>query len=249
MFTEIRKSIENILNERIYSPFYGSFTVSWLIWNWKIIYLTLFISEKSIKGSKISFIETNYSDINILFTYPLLSTLFIILIMPFITNGAYWISLLFSKWKTDKKNEIEQKQFLTLEQSIQIREELRNLEERYEKLVLSKENEIDLLKQQLSTIETNLYSSDKKTNKLVNYEDEFNQVLDNPRLMNDFDGIISRIQGGYKLSTSSGPSKDSIGYFESHDFITPAPSGGGTYILTQKGKAFYKKYSDQKFNK
>lgn len=247
MFTEIRKSIGNILNERIYSPFYGAFIVSWLIWNWKIIYLTLFISEKTIKGSKISFIETNYCDINVLITYPLLSTLFIILIMPFITNGAYWMSLLFSKWKTDKKNAIEQKQLLTLEQSIQIREELRNLEEKYEKLVQSKENEIDLLKQQLSAIETNLNSGDKKPTKLVNYEEEFNQVLDNHRLMSDFAGIISRIQGGYKLSTSTGPSKDSIGYFESHDFITPA--GGGTYIFTQKGKAFYKKYSEKKFNK
>ena len=36
--TDVKKSLNSIINERISSPFYGTLILSWLIWNWK--YLT-----------------------------------------------------------------------------------------------------------------------------------------------------------------------------------------------------------------
>lgn len=61
---DIRKSIDSIINERLSSPFYGTLILSWLIWDWRIIYLTFFVSESKIESNKIDFILINFSEIN-----------------------------------------------------------------------------------------------------------------------------------------------------------------------------------------
>ena len=103
MFSELRKSTNAILFERVTSPLFGTFIVSWLIWNWKIVYLTLFVSESNIEGNKIDYIASNYCDIHVLVTYPLISTLLLLTAIPFVANGAFWISMKFRKWRIDKK--------------------------------------------------------------------------------------------------------------------------------------------------
>ncbi len=133
---EIKKSFKSILYERTTSPFYGTFIISWLIWNWKIVYVTLFVSEKSIKTDKLSYLLNNHliDELNLI-VWPIISTIALLTIFPFITNGAYWLKLKFDKWKKDKKNEVELKQLLTLEQSIELREQIANQEERFEKIL------------------------------------------------------------------------------------------------------------------
>ena len=64
MIANLKKSLSAILYERTSSPFYGTLIVSWLVWNWKIIYLTFFISEDKIELDKISYISENLSEIN-----------------------------------------------------------------------------------------------------------------------------------------------------------------------------------------
>lgn len=103
MLTEVKKSFNEIIYERTTSPLFGTLIISWLIWNWRIIYLTFFISEEKIVENKITFILTNYSDIHHIVTFPLLSTLALLTIILFIANGAYWLSLRFNKWKVDQK--------------------------------------------------------------------------------------------------------------------------------------------------
>jgi len=142
MITELRKSINAILSERLSSPFYGALIISWIIWNWKTIYLTLFVSESKINGTKIDFIIENYSSSKNLIIYPILSTLVILLIIPFISNGAYWTNLKFKNWRQKKRNNIENKQLLTLEQSIEIRKELKQKEFEYEEILQKREKQI-----------------------------------------------------------------------------------------------------------
>ena len=151
MISEIRKSINSVLYERTTSPLFGSFLISWSIWNWKIIYLTLFISEERLVKNnsavtKIEYIEANYLNNYELIFYPLISTVVFVCIVPFLSNGAYWLSLKFNKWRIDKRNSVEQKQLLTLEQSSALRNELLVTEKKSQELIEAKEIEIKSLK-------------------------------------------------------------------------------------------------------
>lgn len=128
MIDEIKKSANSIFNERISSPFWGTLICSWLIWNWRIVYVTFIINQDKIPGTKIDYILNNFSDINYTVTYPLISTVLLLTLVPFITNGAFWLSLKFQQWRSDQKNAIEKRQLLTLEQSILLREEIINQE-------------------------------------------------------------------------------------------------------------------------
>ena len=119
MIDDLKKSFDQIIYERTASPFYGSFIISWCLWNWKIIYLTFFVSQ-----DKIDYIVTNFSAFKNIFIFPLLSSIFIITLVPFITNGAYWLSLKFNKWRVDQKNLVDGKQLLSIEQSIELREQI-----------------------------------------------------------------------------------------------------------------------------
>lgn len=129
MFNELKKSVSNVFQERFSSPFWGSLIISWLIWNWKIVYLTIFIDQDKIEGTKIDYIIENFSSIHSIITFPLVSVILLLTIIPFFSNGAFWLSLRFQKWRTEQKNIIERKQLLTFEQSLQLREEIINQEQ------------------------------------------------------------------------------------------------------------------------
>lgn len=147
MFDEVRKSISAILYERTTSPLFGSLIISWSIWNWKIIYLTLFVSEDRINGDKIDYILNNFWDNHYIFSYPILSTVALITIIPFFSNGAYWLSAKFEQWRTNQKNIIEKNQLLTLDQSVAIREELNSQQNKLETVLSSKNLEIKQFKE------------------------------------------------------------------------------------------------------
>ena len=104
MISNIKSSIEKILYERAVSPLYGAFFVSWLIWNWQILYLTLFISENQLVITKIDYILKYLFDYNNLIIYPVISTIAIIVIFPFISNGAYYLSQYFYNVRLQIKN-------------------------------------------------------------------------------------------------------------------------------------------------
>lgn len=55
---EFLKSIRAVLYDRVASPFYGTLIISWLLWNWKIPYVTFFVSESLLKMTKIEYIMT-----------------------------------------------------------------------------------------------------------------------------------------------------------------------------------------------
>jgi predicted RND superfamily exporter protein len=156
MTSEFRKSINSILFERVASPLYGAFFISWLVWNWQIIYLTLFVNEQSIDCTKIEYIKEYYFEINYLVTFPVLSTLVLILVVPFISNGAYYVSLKFRQWRVNQKSSIEGRQRLTLERSIEIMKQINEKDREFDQLLEKKnENEqnqnllIDQLNQQI----------------------------------------------------------------------------------------------------
>lgn len=241
MIDEIKKSINSIFEERVSSPFYGTLIVSWLIWNWKIVYLTLFIDQDKIRVTKIDFIINNYNDIWHLVYLPLISTVTLITIIPFVTNGAYWLDLKFTTWRVNQKNEIEGKKLLTIEQSIKLRSELRELEESFEKLLEKKNDEIQLLKNELN--ELNIPDVGKN-----NDGDNFNSadynLLKENNLIEDFVECYKAFELGQRVFPAR--IKESVKeFFILNNYVLKVNSDN--YRLSEKGKRAYIKIFNNSF--
>ena len=53
--------ITNPLAERVKSPLYGSFIISWLIWNWRVALTVLFPNQSKFgKLTLVEYVATNY---------------------------------------------------------------------------------------------------------------------------------------------------------------------------------------------
>lgn len=252
MIDEIKKSINSILYERVSSPLFGTFIISWLIWNWRICYLTFFVDSDKIELNKIDYIIKNFNQVEYLIWYPLISTAILITIIPFISNGAYWLSLRFSQWKIDQKKIVEKKQLLSIEQSIQLREQFSDMEKRFDNLLSEKNNEI---KQLELTIDELRQSNEKvkstptstKTNEKEIKELAL-RITQNTELKNALDRINQYIQGGYTgIAKDQKLSSKLLSYFESNEIISN--SGKGMYELTNIGKKVNKYILDEDFSK
>lgn len=242
MLDDIKKSVNEIIYERTTSPLFGTLIVSWLIWNWRIIYLTFFISESKIKQNKIDYILANYSDLEHIVIFPLISTLALLTIIPFISNGAYWLSLKFNKWKVDQKNSIDKKQLLTIEQSIELREEVAKQEANFLKLVENKNAEITQLNSTIEEYRTRQSPREYSFGSPKVSEDEIvemvNKIKSDPQRLKDYDMIVKLVQGNYKIADRSDISPKTIAFLESNDVIESVT--GGVYKFTGFGKSILK---------
>lgn len=150
MTEDFRKSISAVLYERLTSPFYGAFIVSWLVSNWQIVYLTLFVDEKTLLGiSKIDFIVSNYYDWNYLIWWPLGSSLVLVTLFPFVTLAIYWVTLWFRSQRLAVKNKAEEKSLITKEQWIDLRNKTEKQIVEYAESLSKKDSEIDALEAQV----------------------------------------------------------------------------------------------------
>jgi hypothetical protein len=243
MMEEIKKSISSILYERTTSPLFGTLIISWVIWNWKILYVTFFVSEKITKN-KIDFIVLNYSDIHHIVTFPLISTFALLTIVPFISNGAYWLSINFENWKLNQKNSIEKKQLLTVEQSIELREQILKQEERFSKLVQDKNLEIERL---TNLIENTNNASE--SNDILNQDNEEEleklsiRIKNNDDELEAFNYIMRRIQSGLILQNTGGNTTIKVvALLESYNLINKPNTN--LYQFTERGKKFLRLMSE-----
>ncbi|MFM7857589.1 MAG: hypothetical protein ACKO96_38120 [Flammeovirgaceae bacterium] len=254
MIDDIRKSINSILYERVSSPFYGTIIISWLIINWRIPYLTLFVDQDKLDKNKIDFIIDNYCSFDTLVIFPAISTFSLLTVIPFITNGAYWLDLKFKTWRVNKRNEIEGKQLLTMEQSIRFRTEMRELEESFDKLLEKKDEEIKTLKSELGT--KRLPNSDNvktskratRTGKGSNYSySDFTDLRDNQKLYKVFEEIAKSLK-----DTNQFP-KDINEKIKEYYLVNEIVDedldawGNKTYFLTYKGEEIYKEHFNNAF--
>lgn len=186
MWDEIKKSINSTLYERITSPFYGTLIISWSIWNWKIIYLTIFVSEDKIPIDKINYIVANYSNFWSLVGFPLLSTIILLTGMQYVSNWAYYLSLYFLNLKKNKKRQYESKELLTIEQSIELRTSLHEFQTKYEKMLESKDADIKNLNLSIENIlndkKNELLKKDDEIKKLISEKESITNELNNNRL-------------------------------------------------------------------
>lgn len=249
MISEMRQSISAILYERVSSPLYGTLFFSWVIWNWQVVYLTFFVNGSESEVNKLQWIIKNYTDVNLLITYPLISTFFLVTVMPFITNGAYWLHIKFITWRVNQKNKIEMKSLLTLEQSIKLRGKIAESEAKIETLLAEKDTEIQQLKLQIG----NLTKDDIKPN---NETSEQNYILDdvsrfaekissNKDLMDTFQEAVEYAQGGYpNLVGSNNIESSALAFLEVNHLIQ---GDNGIYKITDLGRDVLKKILDMNY--
>lgn len=249
MIDEIKKSINAIFEERVSSPFYGTLIVSWLIWNWKIVYLTFFVDQSKLKETKVDFIIHNYNDVWHLVYLPLISTFVLLTIIPFMTNGAYWLDLKFTTWRVNQKNQIEGKKLLTLEQSIKLRSELRELEDSFEKLLEKKNEEIKDLKGQFDNSNIKEVSqSTRKTSKGNNYSlNDYRNLQNNLKVFKHFSEIVKSIKNTHQFPDKL--EEDIKEYYLVNEIIYVQEDGfkGEEYFLTFKGEQIYKEFFNNNF--
>ena len=165
MFEDVTKSIKSSLYDRVSSPLFGAFTLSWGIWNYKLL-LTL-LSSMDVQN-KIKHIETIlYPDYQTLlligFAYPLVASVLFIFIYPIPAKFIYqyWHSQQIHLKKI--KQNIEDETPLTIEESREIRREILNLESQYEAELNRRGAENDRLRELVRDLENDLLNANQTT--------------------------------------------------------------------------------------
>lgn len=160
MFDELTKSVKASLYERAISPLFGTFVISWAVWNYKFIFVL--ISSMPV-DEKLDYIDTFiyfdiWSCILIGFIYPLITALLFIFIYPYPALYVYKYWQEKQKKLKEAKQSIEDETPLTIEESRNIRRELFQLESEYDKELARKDAEIERLKAHNQVIEEELDS-------------------------------------------------------------------------------------------
>lgn len=266
MFDEIRKSINSVLHERSTSPFFGSFAISWVSWNWKFI-LAIFGSDYSLGiFEKIQKIDSDYVSVSRMLIYPLFSSAIILALYPFLSLGAYWIWLLFIKRKNEMRIKSENAKTLTVEQSLRIRLQVRNQEETFNKLLEQKDQEISLLNKEIELhrnppivriksdppqkeIEGSLTPLSKEEeehleNRLAEQEGQiiWDKLERSSELMNYLDSLIDIVELNIIGQERIPPT--AVNYFKINGVITTTQNGA--YEFTKKGQWLCKKYLNER---
>jgi hypothetical protein len=171
MFTsEIRNSFRSVAKERLVSPLYGSFILSWIIWNWKILYLTFFINQEMVKPqTKIDYILNYCSNWGRLFLLPVISTVFLLTVLPGLANLAYFISLYYETERRRHKEKHDSKIRLSIEDSQVLRQEKIILQKQYLEEINLKDREIKSRIEEKNELQKQLESLKLETKE---YEEE-----------------------------------------------------------------------------
>jgi len=260
MLNEFAKSIRSILYERISSPLSGALFFSWLLWNWRIPYY-LFVTDSTLTiDSRLNYIKTNLSSPIFCIILPIVTAIFIVLIYPILTTYTLKIWLKYKKWQYDIKNEIEQKRLISLEDSIQLRLEIKQQAEEFDKLLKDKNKELENLNSKINSLENSIVDKDNKikqiqgitspiqkdSNDLLNTEKNFDKDYSNfisdQSMLNHFIDIASSMYEDNQLL--QGVSGEVIAYYISHDVIKK--DSKYLYSFTTKGRLFYRRYTQEK---
>lgn len=239
---EFIESVDIAVQERITSPFYGYFIVSWIVLNWKIIYIAFFVNQEKII-EKTNLLRHEYLSSSfplylswkhfwLFLIYPFVLTTLFFWLFPYITRFFYRKSL--KNQKKLKIIEIQETRQQRKEEKKLIREETQLIKEKAEK------------QKEVKKVE--------KDNPEILWQQEFNEFIKHTSF-NDLGKIkdIVYSNGGkifkYNISGPNHRLISSDGLATSHLKGLILLKGSGideTLELTEKGKFFIVKYIDHK---
>ncbi len=90
---DLKNEVQNALNDRMKSSFFGNFVLAWLICNWKICYYLIFIDADLSINERISFAESNINFWDTL-GKPVLISFALLIVLPWMT----FLSRIVKQW-------------------------------------------------------------------------------------------------------------------------------------------------------
>lgn len=154
---DIKNSIKAILYERTTSPFWGTFTCSWIIFNWKIPYFIFTCDSDLDITQRIKYIQYLFAEVHIIgFIVPLIFTFTYIVVFQGITNWFYEVDLRYKTKKHNKKVEIEGKAVLEEEVAIQLKQKHHEIEANFNAINEKLKEDIKILNSTNSDLSKNL---------------------------------------------------------------------------------------------
>jgi len=152
-FDEITTSIKAALYDRARSPFFGAFVISWIAWNWQLIYYLL--SEDSSLGifKRIWIINKHYTNWWNNLWLPLISSLFVFIVGSLLTIGFRYLQILFVNFRNEK---IEKGELLTRQQSLEAKKELIEYEKRINTTSLDLQRQLESIQSLYKAAQTEI---------------------------------------------------------------------------------------------
>ncbi|NSM24989.1 hypothetical protein HT094_12030 [Shewanella sp. ZOR0012] len=188
MLEQISNSIKATLYDRVSSPLSSSFIISWCLWNYKIL-IVLFSSMKPYeKYNAIDILVSTtvlqtsfYEPLGYWLTngvaFPFLSALAYIYIYPIPAKIVYRHHLEVQDDLKKKRNEIENNELLTLDDSLILRQEILGKDKYYIEVINSKNKEIEKNDSDIKTLLSDLSDIRVKNKELLDKMLEINNLI------------------------------------------------------------------------
>ncbi|WP_318440071.1 hypothetical protein [Photobacterium leiognathi] len=177
MIADAMTSIKAYLYEKSTSPLLGSLVISWCAWNYK--FLLMLVSGLSFPD-KLRYINILYSnDYECYFQgmlLPLLTSILYLFVFPYPAQFVYKFSLGKQKALNELKNQIQENELLTLEQSRAIRNQLAEREKYFEELIERKDRALEDKGRELEAKDKEVRDLQKS---LFELEEEYDELSKN----------------------------------------------------------------------
>jgi len=174
LLSELRRSIQSVLYERIASPLSGAFALSWVFWNWRILY---FLIESDARDGtvlqRIAVLQDTLINLRSGFLYPAATSIVLVVLYPFASTAAYWVWLRFKSWQRALRNQVERRTLLSIEESIELRLELQRRDDRIQGLLSEKSREIERVESERDQAILQLQEVMKEREQLLS---QFNEI-------------------------------------------------------------------------
>jgi DNA-binding MarR family transcriptional regulator len=262
---EFISNLFKVSNERLKNPLLFSFLLSWIAFNWRPIF-TLLLSDKEIED-RISYITVNFNEIQYTFYYPLIFSLGYVLLLPYFT---WLIEVMVQFAKIGRKQNLISEQLSDLRDKQKIaREEFKYEQEKAGNAEMSQLNtkiqelsNVNVEKDKtIESLKIDLIESKRELKKLEQYislenpdETEFNEEM-KKELDKEYQEFLKTEVSTYFEEIGSEISQfrsipkntdeiviEKLIYSGLIKRIDDEENQRRYYILTNKGKHFWKNY-------
>lgn len=229
---QIKEAVQVYLNEKMYSPFYSTLIASWLVWNWKIIYITFFIDSNLLAQQK-NLLKIEYLQFFYSFSTRPIETGLHLIVLPVVSTYLiiYILNPIASRFLVKYLQNHNNNELITLEKE--------------RELLKLKESKLNVFKQAIKIQKEEERIEDESKTQEQKWQEEYNDFKNSP-FYPGFTGIEDSI---YQFKGDTKDLDPEIkAYCDSNDIITIGDNSFSEkekIELTDKGKYFMKNYKNE----